>query len=430
VPARWLATLGCLLFGLTICGAWAAEAPTTQPPGGTRREQGAGPSSPSGSLVIIGGAERELNTAIWSTIVELAGGQGAPIAVFPTASDKPRAAGREVADILKAAGAQAFVVPLALTGFDVSVEAAARDASLAARVREAGGVFFTGGNQMRIRQALVDKEGRNTPLLDAIWHSYRRGGVIAGSSAGAAVMSRLMFRQGGPLSTLVHGARLGKELDSGLGFLDHDWFVDQHMLARGRFARTLVAMHSQGIRHGIGVDEDTAVVVQGNKGRVIGYRGALIMDLSQATAGMDAEGFWARNAKLSYVDHGGTIDFETLKVTPAPEELEERLIDPDGQGFRPLFKQRVFCNDILGHMAVFEVMYHLLENVHDEGIGLAFDGEAARSGPTRGFEFRFYRQADTEGWDTGDFGGDDYTVVNIHCDIAPIEIAIQIQPKM
>ena len=65
-----------------------------------------------------------------------------------------------------------------------------------------------------------------------------RGGVVAGSSAGAAVMSRMMFREArSVLRTLENGVQMGKELAPGLGFLDPSWFVDQHCLARGRFAR-------------------------------------------------------------------------------------------------------------------------------------------------------------------------------------------------
>ena len=67
-------------------------------------------------------------------------------------------------------------------------------------------------------------------------------------------------------------------------------------------------------------------------------------------------------------------------------------------------------------------MCRVLDNKYDEAFGLAFDGIAARNGPSNGFEFRFYREKDTVGWETESFGGDDYTVVNIHLDITPIKI--------
>lgn len=77
---------------------------------------------------------------------------------------------------------------------------------------------------------------------------------------------------------------------------------------------------------------------------------------------------------------------------------------------------------MLGNTAVLDIMTKLLDNKYDEATGLAFDGAAAQHGPTDGFEFRFYRGPDTVGWETESFGGDDYTIVSIHCDITPIKI--------
>jgi cyanophycinase len=67
-------------------------------------------------------------------------------------------------------------------------------------------------------------------------------------------------------------------------------------------------------------------------------------------------------------------------------------------------------------------MSTLIDNRHNEAIGLAYDGAAARRGNTPGFEFRFYREHDSVGWETESFGGDDYTVLNIHLDIRPITV--------
>ena len=77
-------------------------------------------------------------------------------------------------------------------------------------------------------------------------------------------MSRIMFRDTeSVLQTMLTGVRMGKELDRGLGFLDSEWFVDQHLLVRGRFARAIVAMHDQKFKYGLGVDENSAVIVRG-----------------------------------------------------------------------------------------------------------------------------------------------------------------------
>ena len=306
-PMIWIAYLATLVLGLASPvsrRAWSSRfaslraetpiIPLEEPPQSC---------SGAGSLVIIGGSERFDNRVIWTTIVELAGGAGCKIAVFPTASGFPVEYGNDICRVLNDAGAEAFTVPVALSGFDIDHRDAVHDQDLTERVRGANGIFFVGGEQARIRKALVTEGGKNTPMLDAIWQVYRKGGVVAGTSAGAAIMSRIMFRQGrSVLSNMQNGVTMGKEIDIGLGFMDANWFVDQHCLVRGRFARSLVAMHSQGFKYGIGVDEDTAVVVKDGEAHVIGYKGAIVMDLSDATTDEENDHFNLKNVKLSYLD--------------------------------------------------------------------------------------------------------------------------------
>jgi cyanophycinase len=225
------------------------------------------------------------------------------------------------------------------------------------------------------------------------------------------------------LGTLLNGVELGRELDKGFGFLDEDWFVEQHCLVRGRFARAIVAMHSQSIRYGMGVDENTAVVVKrGRDAYVIGYKGALILDLSKTETNEELTQFNLQNVRLTYLDRGDRIDLQTLEVTPAPEKLADQLLDPKSPEFKPFNHRRLFFNDILGNTTVADLMGKLMENQHAEAIGLAFDGEEATRRSVDGFEFRFIRDEESVGWYTEIFGGDDYTVVNIRLDIRPIRI--------
>ena len=214
-------------------------------------------AAPRGSLVIIGGSERFRDRELWDTIVELAGGEGAKIAIFPTAGGKDPA--KSCAQVIKAfsrAGAEPLMVPVAWGEADRSVHEAVADPDLVQIVRNASGVYFVGGSQARIADAMLDEEGHDTPMLAAIRDLYRDGGVIAGTSAGAAIMGQVMYRDApSPLQILRHGVRYGEELDRGLGFLGPSWFVEQHCLVRGRFSRAIVAMRSQGIPYGLGVDE-------------------------------------------------------------------------------------------------------------------------------------------------------------------------------
>ncbi|MBS0203398.1 MAG: cyanophycinase [Planctomycetes bacterium] len=382
-------------------------------------------TSTLGSLVIIGGSERFEHREYWEQIVELAGGPGSRIAVFPTASGDPVKKGGWVISALNKAGADAFLVPIAWRKMPLSPQEAVSDPELVEQVREATGVFLIGGEQDKIVKALYTPEGQNTPMLDAVWEVYRKGGVIAGTSAGAAVMSRIMYRDADSvLDTMLRGVRFGKEIGRGLGFLDGEWFVDQHLLVRGRFARTLVAMHDQGFKYGIGVDENSAVIVRNGKDvQVIGYKGALILDLSRAEHNSMLGRFNLKNVRLTYLDRGDKYDLKSREVTPSDEKLDDEKIDPKSPDFKPYLDRPLFFNDILGNTTVADLMGKLMDSIHSEAIGLAFDGTEARKHAVDGFEFKFIRDEDSIAWYTEAYGGDDYTVLNIRLDIRPIRIA-------
>ncbi len=381
-----------------------------------------------GSLVIIGGALRPTDSQvwereIWERIVELAGGEGAKIAVFPTASGTPIDSGENAVVALRKAGADPFIVPLGLMNVDVDFRKLVVDQDMVDKVRGATGIFFTGGDQKRITKALRTDEGKNTPLLDAVWSVYDNGGVVAGTSAGAAVLSRVMFSDPDTvLTTLKQGVKFGKEIDEGLGFLDHGWFIEQHCLTRGRFARALVAMHSQGLKFGIGVDENTACVVRnGTEVEVVGFRGAVVLDLSNASHDPDVTGFNLKNVRLTYLDHGDTFDLTTLAVTPAKEKVAGSM--PRGSELESEPARMFMVNDILANTTVVDVLVRLMQGRKVEAIGLAFDGLAARQEPTQGFEFRFYPGEDSAGWYGDVPAGTGFTVSNIHLDVRPIEVS-------
>jgi cyanophycinase len=377
-----------------------------------------------GSLVIIGGSERFSHREYWDEIVELAGGPGSRIAVFPTASGDPVRKGGWVITALNKAGADAFLVPVAWKKVPKDPEQTVSDPDLVAQVKESTGIFLIGGEQDKIVKALYSATGEQTPMLQAMWDVYRKGGVIAGTSAGAAVMSRVMFRNAeSVLDTMTKGVHWGKEIDRGLGFLDHEWFVDQHLFVRGRFARTLVAMQDQGFKYGIGVDENSAIIVQNGKDvRVIGHKGALVMDLSRAERDPMVPEFNLKNARLTYLDRGDRFDLRTREVTPALEKLDDEKLDPQSPDYRPSLRRPLFFNDILGNTTVIDLMGKLMETVSPVAIGLAFDGHAAKKQAVDGFEFKFTRDDESVAWYTELYGGDDYTVVNIRLDIRPIRI--------
>lgn len=419
-----VSTIVLALVGLTMLAsvpaAVRAEETSSDSPAVARAQQ-----TPAGTLVIIGGSARHDNDPIWERIVRLAHTSKPRIAVFPSASANPLRNGQKAVDHFTRLGASAFLVPVALSGIpDSDHREAVRNSSIVESVRSADGVFFIGGSQSKIRDVLTDEEGRNTPLLDAVWEVYRRGGVVAGTSAGAAIMSRIMYREPASiLSTMLHGVRMGKDVDQGLGFLDPSWFVDQHCLVRGRFARALVAMQAQKVPFGIGIDEDSAIVVEREvEAQVIGARGAVVIDLSVAKSDDTQAEFNIRNARLSYLNHGDRINLKTLAITPSPEKLRDRKIDPAAPDFRPQVSRRLFYNDILGNTTLTDVLTRVIDHKEGRATGLAFDGLAAQQGPTTGFEFKFYRGPGSVGWETDHNGTSDCTIQNIYLDVCPVNI--------
>jgi len=369
---------------------------------------------PKGSLVIIGGNLRPSNGPVWERIIQLAGGKGARIAVFASASGTPERSGKSLVERLNSYGAKAFFVPVAVKLSGSNYQAAADDRGLAEAVRNANGAFFAGGDQSRITRALRHEDGSNTRVLDALWDMYRRGGVIAGSSAGAAIMSSTMFgRPRTVLATLKLGVEEGEEITDGLGFVGDDVFIDQHLLVRGRFARMLPAMLKKGYKLGLGIDEDTAMVVLPNRDvEVIGYKGALVLDLSNAVVHEGA--FNVTNVHVSYLDNGDHFNIVTRECTPSDDKADNKL-DPS----RPYYREPLFTADILGNSTVVDLMSKLIDSDQPDAIGITL-GSPNGVQPDLGFEFRFTRTDDSVGYQSSSM--ESYSIYNVRLDIRPILI--------
>ena len=287
-----------------------------------------------GHLLIAGGAVKGDNDRLYRAFIDLAGGtERARIGILPTAS-LSLASSRRVADILTGLG----VPPSKVAVIDITPGNAAAQASNPAIVEQilgCTGLFIAGGDQFRITRALVGEGGRDTPALAAIRQVFERGGVVAGSSAGAAVLSeRMLSASGLPDRTLDYGfdaldfgiapvlSRRGLSLSQGFGFF-REGLIDQHFNAyRGRLARLSRALIDAGIPRGFGIDEDTAMIVRpdGTAG-VIGRGGVAVVDVSDASARDGPLGYRASGIRLSYLGAGDTIDLKTGAVTVHPRKV-------------------------------------------------------------------------------------------------------------
>lgn len=375
-------------------------------------------ASRAGLVVAIGGALKHDNAELWQRLINEAGGPGSRFAVFATAAENPVRAGERLVKALRHFGAEAELVPVAPKLRGVDWQARRDDPALVERVATAQAVFFSGGAQEFIVDALRPG-GVESAMLKAVREVFARGGVVAGTSAGAAIMSEWMFRDAqDSLAVLKGRLREGHEIDRGFGFLGAGLFIDQHFLKRGRIARLLPALVNRGCRFGLGVEENSAALIRDGCIELIGARGALLVDLGAARHEPEAGAFQLQGAALSYLDRGDVHDLRSGRSTPAADKREGRIPQPGSlrAGFYP---------DILGDNAIFNAMVELMESADTELRGVAFDGRGLQQADEQarlGFEFRLHKGPDTEAYATSARGGEDYSVFRVYLDVRPVRM--------
>jgi cyanophycinase len=213
-----------------------------------------------GALVIVGGAMKD--TAIVNRFIALAGGAGeARIVVVPTAG-----------------GADSYdqdwggAAPFRQAGAEVTIlhttdREEADTPEFAAALADATGVWFAGGRQWRLADSYL-----GTRTHEAFHDVLRRGGVIGGSSAGASIQADFMVRGDTRSNTVMIGDHV-----EGLGFI-RGVGIDQHLLARNRQFDMLEVLETHPTLFGIGLDEDTGIVVTGDRFEVIGQSYVAVYD--------------------------------------------------------------------------------------------------------------------------------------------------------
>lgn len=261
------------------------------------------PEPSKGHLVLIGGGTKPPEAM--RKFVELAGGPEAPIVIIPTASAEPDT-GEYYVELFGTEHGCAEVTPLEIrTKADAGLE------EHVAAVRRARGIFFSGGDQRRIVDAL---EG--TPVLEAIRERWTGGAVIGGTSAGTACQSPLMITGEGDFTVLQAGS---VELRAGLDFFP-GVVVDQHFIARQRFNRLLSVIIEHPDLLGVGVDEATAVwvrpdatfqVIGRNAVMVIDARGA---DVKRGTREDEKTMLGARDVRIHVLLDGEIFDMKSRSV--------------------------------------------------------------------------------------------------------------------
>ena len=262
----------------------------------------------TGPLLIIGGHEdKEGDRTILKALAKrLNGGR---LVIATVASHEPEGYFEAYQKAFAALGVTDLVE------LYVEERADSGNAEALSKLDGAAAVFFTGGDQLRISSQIGD-----TSLEQRILDLHRSGGLIAGTSAGASVMSETMLVKG-PSS---ESYRIGEvRMAPGLGLMK-DVIIDQHFAERGRYGRLLGAVAHNPRLLGVGIDEDTALLVEGAAGSVIGAGAVYVVDGEAATHSNIAEAKADRalsifDVRTHVLSGGDRFDFKARRPVCSPD---------------------------------------------------------------------------------------------------------------
>jgi cyanophycinase len=226
-------------------------------------------AKPRGLLFIIGGGEaKEGDCTILAEFIRMTGDEKSRIVVMTAATDEPKETGAEYLHVFKRLGAKRVDV------VDVSTRQDASDPASLALLERATGIFFTGGDQLHVTSLIGGSE------MDLLLHElYKKGVVIAGTSAGAAMMSGSMFVRGpAEENPRLENLQLGPGAEFLMGAV-----IDTHFSQRGRHGRLISAVAHYPHALGLGIDEDTAMVAKDGIFEVVGRGAVTVIDAGELT---------------------------------------------------------------------------------------------------------------------------------------------------
>ena len=267
--------------------------------------------------MIIGGAEDKLRKrGILKDFVVASGGSEARIVVIPTASSL----GPEITEVYEALFTKLGAAEVRSARPETREDA--HDPRLVQSLEDATGIFMTGGNQLKLSGAIC-----GTPFGDAIVAAHERGAVVAGTSAGASIQSSHMVAFG------VGGATPKQRMTqvaAGLGLLPST-VIDQHFDQRNRYGRLLMIVSQSPQLLGIGVDEDTAAVVEQVDGqdvlRVTGRGAVTIFDpdrmVTNAHEAHRSAPLLASGVILHMLPAGSAYNITTRTLVPQRQAVDE-----------------------------------------------------------------------------------------------------------
>jgi len=238
-----------------------------------------------GTLLVIGGAASDI---FYDKFMELAGGADAPIVVIPTAITSDSLTGEDLDRFKRSFTERGFKNVTVLHTRDRDM---ANSKAFNKPIKKAAGVWFSGGRQWRHADSYL-----NTQTHKAFFELLERGGVIAGSSAGATIQGSYLARGDTRKNTIMMG-----DHEEGLSFITNV-AIDQHLFARNRQFDMFEILEMRPELLGIGLDEDTGIIVEGDQFTVFGNSYVAIYDGTR----------WSAERDTTYTLPHGSRDFYLL----------------------------------------------------------------------------------------------------------------------
>ncbi|MFA7288965.1 MAG: cyanophycinase [Melioribacteraceae bacterium] len=262
---------------------------------------------PKGNLFIIGGGNRE--DVVMQRFVDLAGGPDSKIVIIPIASGYPMEAVELHTQQMQRIGCKHI-------DFLIFDKATADDPENLKKLEGVKGIFFGGGDQNILTKALL-----GTKLLDLIENVYHTGGVVGGTSAGAAVMSKIMITGDELMNkdstrSFITIQKNNVQTAEGFGFVKNG-IIDQHFIIRKRANRLISVLLEHPELLGIGIDEQTVAIIRpDNKLEAYGESTIMIFDAEKAKdIKTNSDGlFSASDIKMHILQSGQVFDFKKRAV--------------------------------------------------------------------------------------------------------------------
>jgi len=270
-----------------------------------------------GKLIAIGGAEDKASTTnILERVLKCAHMSEPRVGVITTASAVPDDVFAEYKKVFERLGAGEVM------DIRVRTRAEAADEKIIEKIAQSDVIFISGGDQMRLTNIFGGSDA-----LKAIRKRYEEGGVIAGTSAGAACQSTTMVYGGNAIDSLRKGA---VKMSAGFGLIDKV-IIDTHFLERGRFSRLMEVGATNPEYLGVGLGEDAAVLFGADTIQAFGPGHVILVDSSRITDSnvfdlSDGEAVSVHNVLMHAMIDGDAYSMSDRRMLSA-EELEKKRLE-------------------------------------------------------------------------------------------------------